>query len=349
MMQASRPWRHVHHEPHPSWRNRQPIDRVSGISREEFERRFVTSHGGEGRPVILTDAMERWPLKGKWSLDFFAERHGHLSVRAWCRSSRKKPYAAIGYELLLRDYIEYCRSGDLTQPPPGARPVSEETRLLPEAGTLYWYENLARPEFAPLLEDFDVDLYFIDNLQARLRGEWKRLAFFMPFTNLFIGGPGTCVDLHHDYWSSHTIIAHLEGRKHAILFPPRDGKYLFNTDNEPLDPRNLDPEAYPDFNKATLFEGGLEPGDLLFMPPNWYHDVLGLSATLSLGMNFYSLHNLGEYLPNLLSYPRQLYQALAQHPTLWKELHDEQGMLLSERPGSNTAPPWSEGTRSGRE
>jgi|GEM_PF-4780694 len=325
---------HLDPDPDPRWPRREPIERVSGLSREEFERRFLTSHGGEGRPVIITDLTERWPLHGKWSLDFFAERYGDLSVRAWCRSSRKKPYAPIGYELPLRDYIDYCRRGDVTQPPPGARAVTEETRLLPEAGTLYWYENFTRPEFAPLLDDFDVDVYFIDNLQARLRGDWKRLAFYMPFTNLFIGGPGTCVDMHQDYWSSHTLIAHLQGRKHAIVFPPSHGPYIHNDQGEPLDPRHLDPEAYPNHHQATLFEGFLEPGEVFFMPPNWHHDVLGLSATLSLGMNIYSVHNLGEYLPNLLSYPHQLLQVLSRHPTLWKELHDERGALVRERPGS---------------
>ena len=321
-------------EPDSRWQQRQPIERVAGLSREEFERRFITSHGGEGRPAIITDLVERWPLHDTWNLDFFAERYGDLSVRAWCRSSRKKPYAPIGYELKLRDYVEYCRHGDITQPPPGAKAVTEETRLLPEAGTLYWYENFARPEFAPLLDDFDVDVYFIDNLQARLRGDWKRLAFFMPFTNLFIGGPGTCVDMHKDYWSSHTLIAHLQGRKHAILFPPSHRGYLHNARGEPLDPRRVDSQDYPDFHKASLFEGFLEPGEVLFMPPNWYHDVLGLSATLALGMNIYSLHNFGEYLPKLLSYPQQLHQAISRHPTLWRELHDAEGKLLSEQPGS---------------
>jgi hypothetical protein len=317
-------------EPSPLWSNLQPIERVAGISREEFERRFITSHGGEGRPAIVTDAMERWPLRGTWSLDSFRERFGHLTVRCWCRSSRRKPYTAIGYELALAEYIDYCRDGDVTQPPPGARPVSAEATLSPEAGTLYWYENISRPELAPLLEDFDVDLYFIDNLQARLRGDWKRLIFHFPFTNLFIGGPGTCVDMHKDYWSTHTIIAHLEGRKHAVLFPPGDAPYLLNADREPLDPRRLDAEAYPDFHRATPFAGFLEPGEMLFLPPNWYHDVLGLSASLSLGMNIYSVHNFGEYLPNLLSYPLQIYKVLESHPTLRRELHDADGRLLGE-------------------
>jgi hypothetical protein len=319
-------------EPSPLWPRREPIERVAGISRREFEERFLASHGGVGRPAIILDGMDGWPCKEKWSLDFFAERFGGLTVRCWSRTLRHEPEKVVGFELPLAEYIAYCRDGDLTQPPPGARPVGPARELRQDAGTLYWHENLSRPEFAPLLEDFDLDVYFLDNLQARLRGDWKHFIFFCPFTNLFIGGAGTCISLHKDYWSSQTLIAQFAGRKHAILFPPGDGEVLHNGRHEPLDPRRVDAAAYPDFARATLFEAYLEPGEMLFMPPNWYHDVLGLSPTLSLALNIFTVHNLGDYLPNLLSYPLQLFDTLAKHPTLRREVHDAAGKLLAEAP-----------------
>src|ERR1700761_4239124 len=217
-------------DPQPSslWPHREPIERVQGLSRQEFEERFLTSHGGVGRPAIVVDGMDGWQCKEKWSLDFFAKNYGGLMVRCWSRSLRREPEKIAGYELPLRDYIAYCRTGDLTQPPPGAHSVGSISKLRPDAGTLYWHENFSRPEFAPLLDDFDLDVYFLDNLQARLRGDWKRFILYCPFTNLFIGGPGTCISLHKDYWTSQTLIAQLEGRKHAILFPPTDGAFLHN-------------------------------------------------------------------------------------------------------------------------
>jgi hypothetical protein len=318
----------LHPEPSPLWTRREPIERVKGISRQEFEERFLTSHGGVGRPAILLDGMEGWRCKETWSLDFFAEKFGGLMVRCWSRTLRREPDKVVGYELPLRDYIGYCRDGDLTQPPPGARSVGPVAELRQDAGSLYWHENFSRPEFAPLLDDFDPDVYFLDNLQARLRGDWKRFIFFCPFTNLFIGGAGTCISLHKDYWSSHTLIAHFAGRKHAILFAPTDGELIHDADGVPLDPRNLDVDAYPNFARATLFETYLEPGEMLFMPPNWYHDVLGLSPTLSLALNIFTVHNFGNYLPNLLSYPLQLFDTLSKHPTLRREVHDAAGKLL---------------------
>ncbi|HVX40328.1 MAG TPA: cupin-like domain-containing protein [Gemmatimonadaceae bacterium] len=326
--------RHIDPSPSPLWPTRRPIQRVAGLTRDEFERRFLTSNGGAGEPVIVTDALDRWPAKA-WTLDHFRRRFGDLKVRAWCRSSRRKPYQPVGYEMPLAAYIDYVERGDLTKPPAGAVAVSEATELESAMGTLYWYENLGRPEFAPLLDEFDNDLYFIDNLQARLRGDWKRAIFYFPFSNIFIGGPGTCVDMHKDYWSSHTVIAEIVGRKHAILFPPGDAPYVHNAAGEPIDPRNVDPAEFPAYAKATLYEGTLNGGEMLFMPPDWYHDVLGLEPSLAIGMNFFTVHNIGEYLPNLLSYPLQLYSVLDKHPTLRAQLHDAEGRLLPVAPATH--------------
>ncbi len=312
-----------------AWPKRGAVERVSNLSRAEFEARFITSFNGEGRPVILTDAMDHWACARKWSLDYFRREFGHLLVvRCWCRNSRKKPYFAVGYELELAAYIDYCRHGDLRRPPLQAKMVGDAP-LEPDSPSLYWYENLARPEFRPLLDDFDVELGFVDNLQSRLTGEWRKLVFYFPFANLFIGGAGANVALHQDYWSTHTLIAHLEGRKHAMLFAPHEGGHLFNQEKEPIDPRKPDPAQFPTFAEATLYECILEPGETLFMPPNWLHDVVSLDATLSLGMNFFTTHNFGEYFSNLLCYPLQIHQILSNHPVLSKAVRDASGKSAS--------------------
>jgi hypothetical protein len=309
---------------------RRPVARVAGLSRDEFAARFIVGADGAGEPAIVTDAMDQWACRD-WSLTSLQSRFGHLRVRVYARSSRVTPYDTIGYELRLGDYIDYCRSGDRSRPPDQARCITPRADLYPGAGALYWYENFARPEFRPLLDDFDVDVYFLDNLQARLRGEWRRYALFLPFANFFIGGPGTCVDLHKDYWHSHTLIGHLEGRKHVVAFPRSARPHLKNADNEPIDPRCVDAAAFPTFAEAPMWEGMLEPGDMLFLPPNWYHDVLGLTPTLSIGMNIFTVHNIGDYLPHLLSYPHQMFAALKDHPVLGPDLHDADGRRLGDQ------------------
>ena len=148
-------------------------------------------------------------------------RHGRLALqgevepRFLCREVRQPDRALLvahlaprsgeggRLELPLAAYIAYCRDGDLTQPPPGRGRWGRRGAAAGRRDAVL-ASRTSRPEFAPLLEDFDLDVYFLDNLQARLRGDWKRFIFFCPFTNLFIGGAGTCISLHKDYWSSQT-------------------------------------------------------------------------------------------------------------------------------------------------
>ena len=312
------------------WPQRHEIPRFEGISREKFEKDHIIGPDGQGRPAIIRNATPGWGCN-RWSLDSFRERFGGLLVRSHARSSRVAPYDVVSYELTLAEHIDYCRGQSLFLPPPQAKALSKRTDLYPQSGTLYWYESLARPEFQPLWDDVDVDFEFMDSLMARLEGDWRRFAFHLPFANVFIGGAGSCVDLHKDYWSTHTLIVHLEGFKHVMAFPRSAASCIKNDRNEPIDPRQPDEREFPRFRDAPVHIGTIGPGDTLFLPPNWYHDVLGLTPSLSFGMNLFTVHNIGPYLSNLLSHPLQLFEALRSHPGIGPTLRDEAGVPLGER------------------
>lgn len=312
------------------WPLRHEIPRIEGLSRADFERDFILGPDGHGRPAIIRNATPGWGCNN-WSLDSFRARFGSLSVRSHARSSRVAPYEVVSYEMTLAEHIDYCRGGELGTPPVNAKSVSDRADLYPQSGSLYWYESLARPEFHALWNDVDVDFEFMDSLMARLEGDWRRFAFHLPFANVFIGGAGSCVDLHKDYWSTHTLIVHLEGFKHVMAFPRTASACIKNARNEPIDPRRPDEGEFPHFRDAPVHIGTIAPGDTLFLPPNWYHDVLGLSPTLSFGMNLFTVHNIGPYLSNLLSHPLQLFEALRTHPGIGPTLRDESGSPLGDR------------------
>jgi len=63
---------------------------------------------------------------------------------------------------------------------------------------------------------------------------------------------------------------------------------------------NPDLEKYPLFEKATVYEVILEPGDILFIPSLWFHNVRAETPCISINLFF---HHLPE-----ASYPkRDLY------------------------------------------
>ena len=66
-------------------------------------RAFVREHLTPLKPVILVDAIDRWPALGKWTVDFFRQNYGQRSVTIDGRDHQ------IGS---LMDHIERSTSSD---------------------------------------------------------------------------------------------------------------------------------------------------------------------------------------------------------------------------------------------
>src|SRR5215831_4836656 len=43
--------------------------------------RYVSDYVDALKPVIITGALERWPARKKWTLDFFGQQYGHLPLK----------------------------------------------------------------------------------------------------------------------------------------------------------------------------------------------------------------------------------------------------------------------------
>ena len=68
------------------------------------------------------------------------------------------------------------------------------------------------------------------------------------------------------------------GRKRVVLFPPSaiQDLYLVGDKSQVLDIDNPDIDAYPRFSQAQRLECVMHPGDVLFMPALWFHNVTSI-------------------------------------------------------------------------
>ncbi|XP_033728056.1 tRNA wybutosine-synthesizing protein 5-like [Pecten maximus] len=102
--------------------------------------------------------------------------------------------------------------------------------------------------------------------------------FFPPdkfFSSVFrIASKGTQLWTHYDVMDN--LLIQVVGRKRVILYSPADvdKMYLNGDKSEVLDVDNPDPERFPKFLEAHRHEGILEPGDILFIPALWFHNVI---------------------------------------------------------------------------
>jgi lysine-specific demethylase 8 len=77
------------------------------------------------------------------------------------------------------------------------------------------------------------------------------------------------------------------GRKYVRLYSPAHSAALYphagglHTNTSRVDAEAPDGGAFPLFARAPFVEAVLEPGDMLYLPPRWWHFVKALSASFS--------------------------------------------------------------------
>lgn len=106
-----------------------------------------------------------------------------------------------------------------------------------------------------------------------------------PDINAWFGPAGTVSPLHYD--PKHNLLCQVFGRKRVLLYPPKDSEnlyphettMLFNTAQ--VDPYCPDYEMYPKFKSTHAIECHLYPGEMLYIPPKWWHHVRSLDTSFS--------------------------------------------------------------------
>lgn len=86
------------------------------------------------------------------------------------------------------------------------------------------------------------------------------------------------------------MLVQVKGTKRVVLFSPKDALYLYLSGDKSavLDIDQPDTDKYPLFQRALRYECILQPGDVLFIPALWFHNVL--SMDFSVAVNIFWKH-----------------------------------------------------------
>jgi hypothetical protein len=161
-----------------------------------------------------------------------------------------------------------------------ATPFTEAVRL---------FTGAQKPDESYYLQQTSIDHNFPELLSELDYPQWILDTDIRMSTNLWFGGANCVSPLHFDI--SQNFLLQVYGEKHVVLISPDDSPYLYpDTKKEYKNLSNVDPEnpdhvKYPLFKKATLMSCILEPGDVLYMPPGWWHQVRSLNPSIS--VNFW--------------------------------------------------------------
>lgn len=229
------------------------VEKRTTPSREEFVERYVRGC----RPVVLTDVTTDWPAMTRWSPQDLQKRFGHLTVEIQeGRESDPK------YEENKLEHRKMVRLGDFVDRVVAGGPTNDYYLTANN-------EVLRRPEFAPLLADIGRMPPACDRAQLAHR------------SSFWFGPAGTVTPLHHDtIMLFHTQVV---GRKRWRFISPLDWAKLYNHNNvfSPVDIDRPDLGRHPLFRDVKVLDVVVEPGETVFLPLAWWHQVSSLDVSLS--------------------------------------------------------------------
>jgi hypothetical protein len=229
------------------------VEKRAGVTRDEFIERYV--HGC--RPVVLTDIARDWPAMQRWSFAEFKRRYGSMTVQV--QAGRDKDADFEVNKIRHRRDTNFAAFLDRV----AISGITNDEYLTANN------ELLRRPDFAGLLDDVGPLPDFCD-------GNLRNAA------SLWVGPAGTRTPLHHDtLMLLHTQIV---GRKRWRFVSPLSAPRLYNDFDvySPVDFESLDLERFPEAANVKVLDVVVEPGETVFLPLAWWHQVTSLDKCISL-------------------------------------------------------------------
>lgn len=242
------------------------LDRCSGLSAEEFLRRYYARN----RPVILTDVSTDWPALTRWTPDYLLEVLGEAEVEVQGDRDADPEYEMnVDEHRRTMPFSEYHR-----------RVVSSE------GNDTYMVANnelLAGEAAKPLWDDFTADPRYLGPDPDH------NLAY------LWFGPRGTITPFHHD--SMNVLFNQIAGRKRFTLVSSLDSHCMYNHVSvySRLPGPDPDLEEFPLWARVRPYRFEVGPGDSVFVPVGWWHHVESLSTSMSLSFTNFRYPNSYEW------------------------------------------------------
>lgn len=211
---------------------------------ELFERYFCAS-----TPVLITGLMTGWPALDRWSPAYFKERLGDVTIAVTAGRAADPDYD--------RNFAAHIETTTMAR-------FADRVAAAGESNDFYMVSNnrnLEASALLPLLDDVVIPTEYLD--PARLQG----------CISLWFGPAGTLTPLHHD--TTNVLFCQIVGRKRFRLIAPQETSLL---------PGARDYYASLDDARegALIKEVVVSPGEALFLPVGWWHEVRSLDVSVSL-------------------------------------------------------------------
>ena len=249
------------------------LERRRGLTREEFFRDYFAAN----RPVILEGLLDNWPAMKLWTPDYFKQKFGHEEVEIMADRD-----ADAHFEINCEQHRRKVRFGDYVDEVINNK--GNNSYLVANNGFLESAAGCA------ILQDV---AFFPEYLSL---SDTNGRVFF------WFGPAGTITPLHYD--QTNIFLAQVIGFKRIRFISPDQNALMYNRvgvfSDVDYDRPNL--SLFPLFRFVNSVEFILSPGEVLFIPVNWWHHVRSLTPSISVSFT------------NFLQPPRL---CVREHQDLW--------------------------------
>ena len=227
----------------------------SGITSEEF----LDEHYAANWPVRLIGELSTWPALAQWTPEYLKAKIGKALVEVQGGRSANPDFErnmdAHRTNISFDDFIG---------------------RITNEAGNDLYLTAYNSTSNETALAPLQADLGFFDKLLDR--------ADSRPHGMMWIGGAGTFTPLHHDL--TNNLLLQIVGRKRVLMVAPDATPRLYNDHHVYSQVRDLlEPgiiARYPKLEGLYVHQIILNPGDALFIPLGWWHQVSSLDFSVTI-------------------------------------------------------------------
>lgn len=221
---------------------------------------FITNYVKKSQPVVIKGIANNWEAIKKWSPEFLASRYPDFPVILYDRKKDNPELKGNIKHTTIKEYVDSMNKGS---------------------------KNYIR--FLPLLDkqpelEKDFRISFIKRImKSKAKGRK---------TQLFMGGKNTKTTLHGALGSN--LFVQVYGRKkwwiynndyNPILEPIVERSVFFRSDYCCEQPQK-------NLKKAKGWTVTLEPGDILYNPPFYWHQIKNLDKNIAIGFRWYSLSSM---------------------------------------------------------
>ncbi|VDP87194.1 unnamed protein product [Echinostoma caproni] len=262
------------------------------------------------QPCIL----DSWITAG-WSArhDWFSSEPGGVHIERLLRDSPSNELCVADcsrlefdahpvLEMFAEEYLAYWKSFH--------QPESEEKRLLYLKDWHYFRRPTNRAYY--MVPEFFSSDWLNEFWMIRPDSEDD-------FRFVYLGTMGTWTPLHADVYRSFSWSANIIGQKRWWFFPPGEEEklHLINNNRLPADIRALDLDQLG--IRYAMFDQF--PGQVVFVPSGWYHEVLNLTDCVSINHNWFNATNVAR---------------------IWEHLQDQLEMVEKSTEDVRDTPGWHE-------